>query len=135
MNRLEAMQHTMATWLGLEPKSRWDRLRELDWHDIVPTGRDLRHIGHMMPTNRDIRRLVSRRPNVAIDTTSLVVGLIVGVGIGVGAAYAVTHQGKPTIGRARRQLRKAADKVEGTLADIPARLNITRMEEEPTKKQ
>jgi hypothetical protein len=120
MTRFETAQSTVATWLGLQPKSRWERLREMDWHDVVPS-------------RQDIRGLLPRQQHrsVDFDTTSLVVGLVVGVSIGVGVGYALS---RPTLKRARQQVREAIDRAEENLGDLPNRLNITRMEEQKTKK-
>lgn len=119
MTRFETAQSTVATWLGLQPKSRWERLREMDWHQVVPS-------------RQDIRGLVPQRQrSLDIDATSLVVGLVVGVSIGVGVGYALS---RPTLKRARQQVREAINRAEENLGELPNRLNITRMEEQKTKK-
>ena len=122
MTRLEEAQSTVAQWLGLQPKSRLDRLRELDWHDYVPTRQTL---SGLMPM---------QRRNIEWDTTSLVVGLVVGVSIGVGVGIALSRTGRPALSRARRQVSEAIDRVEERMGEMPGRLNITRMEDQQVKK-
>lgn len=118
MTRFETAQSTVATWLGLQPKSRWERLREMDWHQVVPS-------------RQDIRGMLPRQRAVDFDATSLVVGLVVGVSIGVGVGYALS---RPTLKRARQQVREAISRAEENLGDLPNRLNITRMEEQQAPK-
>jgi hypothetical protein len=121
MTRLQDVQSTVADWLGLQPKSRWDRLMAIDWRDYVPSRQDLRG---MLPT---------QRTTVDFDATSLVVGLVVGVGVGVGITLALSSRAvQPRLTRAREQVREAMGRVQEGAQNVPSRLNITRMEEQPT---
>lgn len=123
MTRLQDVQDTVVDWLGLKPKSRLERLRDIDLMDYVPSRQDL--MGWMPG---------QRKQTVDIDATSLVVGLVIGVGIGVGVSYALTSRKvQPTLNRARRQMRDALDRAQEEAQNLPSRLNITRMEEQTTK--
>ena len=122
MTRLQDVQNTVADWLGMQPKSRWERFTEMDW----------------MPSARDIRGSLPFQQRTRIpemDTTSLVVGMIVGVGLGVGLGYAMARTDvRRQIDRARGQVRDALDRVQEEAQNLPGRLNITRMEETSTKR-
>lgn len=122
MNRLRDLQESMAEVLGLQPRSNWDRLREFDVRDYLPSQRH---------TARDY---LPSRPNVNVDydVPSLVVGLVVGCALGVGLGYMLKGNVKPSVSRARRSVQNTLSKVEERL---PNRMSITRMDEETAKTQ
>jgi hypothetical protein len=123
MTRLQDVQDTVVDFLGLKPKSRLQRLMDIDVRDYVPSRQDI--IG-MIPGRR--------RQGVDLDITSLVVGMVIGVGIGVGVTVAMnSRQVQPTIKRARKQVKVALERAQEEAQNLPSRLNITRMEEQTTR--
>lgn len=123
MTRLQNVQDTVVDFLGLKPKSRMQRLMDIDLMDYVPSRQDL--VGWLPG---------QKKQTVDIDATSLVVGLVLGVGIGVGVSYALMSRNmQPTLNKARRQMRQALDRAQEEAQNLPSRLNITRMEEQATK--
>ena len=92
MNMLqEGPLATLAINLGLRRQTPWERLKDIDL--------------------KDLRGLTDRLPDVDFDTSSLVVGLVLGVGLGYGLALAVRNSGF-TISRARREARRALERVQ-----------------------
>jgi hypothetical protein len=119
MNRIDEVQSTMMDWMNRQQKVARKAVDRFDWHDYVPTERQLRGW------------LPGVQPKPAIDTTSLVVGLVIGVGIGVGLGVIAS---RPSLNRAKRQVRQAIEAAEENLQKLPQRLNITRMEEESAQR-
>lgn len=89
MTRLQNVQDTVVDFLGLKPKSRMQRLMDIDLMDYVPSRQDL--VGWLPG---------QKKQTVDIDATSLVVGLVLGVGIGVGVSYALMSRNmQPTLNK------------------------------------
>lgn len=89
-----------------EPQRSWDRLRNVN-------------LRHYMPSRN--QPVVDR-----LDGTSLIVGVAIGVALGFGLGLALKDSLSPAVSRARQKAKKAYDQAK---EQVPARLNITRMEE------
>jgi hypothetical protein len=106
-----------AEALGLRDRTYYERARA-GYNDLAERSYNLRDY---MP-NRS-----------SLDASSLTMGLILGAAVGVGIGIYLADSVKPAIRSARKQVREAAETVQGQIEQLPTRLNITRMEEQTAK--
>ena len=121
MTRIDEVQSTVMDWMNRQQKAVRKPIAGFDWHDYVPTGKQLRAVLPIRQT----------RHTAHVHPGSLLIGLAVGVGIGVGVGLMAS---RPSLNRAKRQVKQAIEAAEENLQNLPSRLNITRMEETQTKR-